>query len=118
MHLKKYLTQAGILILAALFFAGCGKKSNGTNGQAFENASPAIKSIWDQAVAADKTNDYYTAATGYNKLVAKETDLTSKQFNEVLSASRDLMQRMMTAADNGDAAAKQALAKLMAEQHQ
>ena len=118
MNIKNYLTQVGILLAVAFVFAGCGKKTGESDRQAFEKAAPAIKSTWQNAVTADKNNDYYTAATAYNQLVAKESELTPKQFDAVLAASRDLMQRMIDAGNNGDVAAKQALAKLMAEQRQ
>ena len=118
MKIKHYLAQLGILLLAAVVIAGCDKKTASSGEQAFEKAAPELKSIWEKAVAADKINDYYTGATAYNKLVAKETELTSDQFNAVLAATRDLMQRMEDAANKGDVAAKQALAKLMADQRQ
>lgn len=118
MNLKPYLTHFGVLLLAVLLTAGCGRKTAGTDAGVFDQAAPELKSTWENAVAADKTNDYYTAATGYNQLVAKETELTPRQFDTVLAASRDLMQRMVAAGDKGDVAARQALAKLMADQRQ
>jgi len=116
MNSKKYLNWASILLIVGFFLAGCGKSGGKVDAQAFEKAPPEIKADWDAGVAADKANDYFNASIAYNKVIRQETKLTPKQFDSVLTASRDLSQRLTTAAANGDAAAKAALAKLMAAQ--
>jgi hypothetical protein len=116
MNTKKFLIQWGIILSAGFVLVGCGNKTPQVDAGAFGQAAPEIKTIWDQAAAADKANDYFKAATGYNQLVAMESKLTQKQFDSAVAASRDLMQRMTAAADGGDAAAKEALAKLMESQ--
>ena len=101
---------------AAFLVDGCGKGGAGASSQVFDQTAPEIKTLWEQGTAADKSNDYYSASTNYNQLVALESKLTPAQFEAVTAASRALMQRLTAAADGGDAAAKQALAKLMAAQ--
>lgn len=115
--MNKIFFQCASLFLAVAFLAaGCGKGGAGANVQSFDKASPEIKTFWEQGLAADKSNDYYGAATNYNQLVALEAKLTPAQFGAVSAASRTLMQRLTAAADSGDTVAKQALAKLMASQ--
>lgn len=117
MNVKKCLTWAGALIITGFFLAGCGKGGGKVDAQAFDKAPPEIKADWDAAVAADKANDYFTASTAYTKVMRQEAKLTPNQFDSVLTASRDLSQRLTAAAASGDAAAKAALAKLMAAQN-
>lgn len=114
---KRAVMQAGLLLL---FVAGAGCGSNGTVAQAqvFAKAAPEIKANWELAIAADKTNDYYTASSSYAKVLSQETNLTPRQLEALEAASRDLSQRMVAAANNGDASAKQALTRLMKEQNQ
>jgi len=116
MNLNKILAWAGILLLVGFVCAGCGKQGSNADGASFDKAPPEIKADWDAAVAADKANDYFTASISYSKVMRQETKLTPKQFDSALIASRELSQRLTTAAANGDATAKAALAKLMASQ--
>ena len=109
-------TWAGLVVVACLILAGCGKTGGPAGAHAFDKAPPEIKADWDKALAADAANDYFTAATSYTKVIRQETKLTPKQFDAAVTASRELSQRMTSAAENGDAAAKQALARLMAAQ--
>jgi hypothetical protein len=109
--------------LAALSFAiclaatGCSKNTAKASAHAFDTASPDIKVDWFQAVAADLTNDYYTASIMYAKVLSQETNLTAQQFQTLEAASRSLSQRMVSAAGNGDDSAKRALARLMNDQN-
>ena len=117
MNTLKCLALSGLSVALFVACAGCGKTGAGAQAQAFDQAPAAIKADWDTAVAADKTNDYYTASTSYAKVLAQEGQLTPKQVEVLESASRELSQRMVAAANNGDDAAKLALAKLMQEQN-
>ena len=113
-------TSAVLVILflpACLLLAGCEKKVGQVNAQSFAQATPEIKADWDTAWAADKANDYFTASISYTKVVMQENKLTRKQFETALAASQALAQRLTTAADSGDAAAKEALVKLMRTQN-
>jgi hypothetical protein len=116
MNVQKCLTWVGALLIVGFILAGCGKAGGKVDAQAFDKAPPEIKADWDAAVAADKANDYFTASIAYAKVMKQEAKLTPAQFDSVLTASRDLSQRLTTAAASGDAAAKAALAKLMASQ--
>ena len=96
---------------------GCSKNTGQASSRAFDTASPEIKANWYQAVAADQTNDYYTASSMYAKVLSQETNLTTKQLEVLETASRDLSQRMVSAAGNGDDSAKEALTRLMNDQN-
>jgi hypothetical protein len=114
---SKFFALPVLLIGICIACAGCGKGGVQASARTFETAPSEIKVSWDQAVAADKTNDYYTASTAYAKILSQESKLTPKQLEVLESASRDLSQRMITAANSGDDSAKQALTRLMREQN-
>jgi hypothetical protein len=118
MNKMKCLAWLPVLLAFSLICCNCGKNDSRTQTRAFDKAPADIKSAWDLAVAADKTNDYYTASASYAKVLSQESQLTPKQLAALESASRDLSQRMVAAASNGNDAAKQALARLMREQNQ
>ena len=118
MNIKKCLSLMGLILFAVFLLPGCGKQDGKVDAQAFDKAAPEIKADWDAAVAADKDNEYFTASASYAKVMKQESKLTPKQFESVLAASQALSQRLTAAADGGDAAAKQALAKLMRMQNQ
>lgn len=117
MSKTKRLAQLSLLMVVLALSASCGKSGAGAQNTAFDKAPPEIKADWDTAVAADKTNDYYTASTTYARILTQENKLTPKQLEVLESASRDLSQRLVAAAGNGDDAAKLALTKLMREQN-
>ncbi len=113
----KLFSKAYAACLAVVLFAnGCGSGGGSTSSASFDQAVPEIKADWDKAVAADKANDYFTASINYAKLINQESKLTSKQFENALTASRELSQRMMAAAEKGDAEARAAQVKLMTSQ--
>ena len=116
MSAMKRLSAIGLLLLVAcLAVVGCNKSDGKPDPRAFDNAPPEIKADWEKAVAADAANDYYTAATSYTKVLRQETKLTPKQFDTAVNASREFTQRMTSAAEKGDAAAKEAMRKLMTQ---
>jgi hypothetical protein len=103
----------GLLLIAALSITGCGKGgSPGTASKSFDAAPPAIKSVWDAAVAADSKNDFVTAVDGYRKLVAQQDSLSKDQRQAVEEAQGRIFQRLTDAASKGDAAARAALMAL------
>ena len=108
---KKFCRSVAIagLILGGL--AGCSPKTENHN-QLFEKAAPEIKAVWDQAIAADRANDYVAASTGYRNLLAQKASLSADQITAVQEASLAMNQRLNAAANGGDAAAKAAAAKL------
>ena len=113
---KKFCAVVGCLILAVLFITGCSRKT-ATNATAFDQAAPDIKQAWDQGVAADKANDYFTAVTSFHTIMVQRDKLTDAQIEAVNAACLAVNQRMMAAANNGDAAAKAASDKLLQIHH-
>jgi hypothetical protein len=105
--MKTKFVNIACLAAALCFFAACGSQ---TNKAAFKDAAPELKQIWDQAVAADKSNDYLAANTNYFALLSRE--ISSEQFVVVKSALGALNERMQAAAANGDAAAQKAIEDL------
>lgn len=115
--IKNHLALAGALLLAGAVFFGCAKKT-ASGSQAFANASPEIKAIWDNAVAADQTNGYVAAVTGYHDLMLRKAGLSDDQITAVNAAALAINQRLYAAANSGDAAAKDASLKLATMQNQ
>ena len=113
----KTLAWMVALSLTLLWVAvGCGKGGAQADARAFDKAPAEIKADWDKALTADKANDYFTASSAYSRIVRQEAQLTPAQYQNALEASRLLVQRMTAAAEQGDAAAKEAMRKLMAAQ--
>jgi hypothetical protein len=108
---------AGLLLVVVTLVAGCGKGGVAADARAFDKAPAEIKADWEKAIAADQANDYFTASSAYARIVRQETKLTPAQFETVLEASRLLSQRMTTAAEQGDVAAREAMRRLMAAQN-
>lgn len=114
---KKYIPAACLLLLAGVTFSGCAKKP-ATGSRAFATAPPEIREIWDNAVAADQTNGYVAAITGYHDLMTQKASLTDEQITAVKAAALAINQRLYAAANSGDAAAKDASLKLAGMQNQ
>lgn len=95
--------------------SGCHKKADSGSG-AFNSAPPEIKSVWDQAVADDRANNYVAAITGYHTIMERKTGLTDEQITALNAAALAINQRLYAAANSGDAAAKDASLKLAAMQ--
>lgn len=108
MKIKSFLLGFQIVMMA-IFAAGCGAKKAAVGAKSFDSAPPQIKQAWDKAWAADKTNDYLAAATGYKALLNSHDALKPEQAQAVQEANGKLLQRLVNAATAGDAAAKQAL---------
>ena len=113
--IKKFFVAACLLALAGLFVTGCSRKTV-ASASAFDQAAPEVKQAWDQAVAADKANDYYTAVTSYHTVMAQKDKLTDGQIETANAACLAVNQRMFAAASSGDEAAKAASAKLVKTQ--
>ena len=105
------------LLFAGGVFSGCAKKA-ATGSGAFVAASPEIRETWDKAVAADQTNGYVVAITGYHDLMTQKASLTDEQIAAVKAAALAINQRLYAAANSGDAAAKEASLKLAGMQNQ
>jgi hypothetical protein len=100
---------AGLLAGALFLVAGCGQhavKLTEDQSKAFDSAPAEVKQTWEKALAADKANDYVTAAATLDSL----TKMTlSDQQSQALAAERAAFgERLMQAAEKGDPAAIQA----------
>lgn len=97
---------AGVLTLAN----GCGSgapKVSAEQNQAFDSAPSEVKQTWDKALAADKANDYVTAAAALDSL--KTMTLSDPQ-KQALDAERDAFNaRLMKAVEKNEPAAIQAV---------
>jgi hypothetical protein len=105
------LRLSAVLLVAA----GCGQESStSTPGltradlKAFDKAAPEIKQAWQVALEADRTNGLVTAQQLLKDLLAE--NLTPEQVQAAAKESGLVNQRLRAAAEQGDAAAKQALA--------
>jgi hypothetical protein len=114
--IKKYLMAVAVLLLAGGAFFGCAKKAD-VGSQVFDQAPPEIREIWDNAVAADQTNGYVAAITGYHSLMAQKGKLTDDQITTLNAAALAINQRLYAAANSGDPAAKDASLKLAGMQN-
>jgi len=114
---KKHIAMVGTLLLAGGMLFGCARKAAPGN-RVFATATPELQAIWDNAVAADQTNGYVAAVTGYHDLLAQKASLTDDQIAAVHAAALAINQRLYAAASSGDAAAKEASLKLATMQNQ
>lgn len=108
--MKKLLGFAGLLLSLAMLLSGCSDNSYSLSKAdlaAFKDASPEVKQTWEQALKADKANDYLTAGNNYRTLLGKE--LSPQQMAAVQTALGGLNIRLNEAAAKGDAAAQKAL---------
>jgi hypothetical protein len=115
--IKKHLMVVAVLLLAGGAFFGCAKKA-AIGSQVFTQAPSEIREIWDNAVAADQTNGYVAAITGYHSLMAQKDRLTDEQITTLNAAALAINQRMYAAANSGDPAAKEASLTLAGMQSQ
>jgi len=104
--MKKQLLMMACLTVAALLFAACG----GPDKSAFNHAAPDIKQVWNQAIAADRANNYVAANTNYASLLIRQ--ISAEQQVAVHTALGALNQRMQNAAVKGDAIAQKAIEDL------
>ena len=105
------LTCAAVASLVLL--AGCGKNAaslSNRHAALFQSAPPEVKSDWEKATAAAKTNGYVVAITTVQKL--QGAALTPEQLQAVNETVSVVSEQMYEAANRGDAAATQAIAQL------
>jgi hypothetical protein len=109
---KTFAVRAGALLIGCIVLAGCGQGASGDRSSGFNGAAPELKTAWDTAVAADKTNDYVPAVLGYKGILLQRDQLSPSQVKAVEEASSKLFQRLVEASAKGDPAARQALSQL------
>lgn len=113
---RRNVAQSGLLalaftLLACALFTGCHRPSGADGASAFASATPELKQAWDAAARADQANDYVAAVLGYKQLL-RQPQLKPEQFQAVEDAAGKLYQRLVAAAQAGDAPARQAIATL------
>ena len=101
------------LLAAGLVLAGCGRKGSGITAaewKEFANAPADTKTLWEQAVAAEKTSDYVAAQAAFRQL--REQSLTPEQQAAVQNAARVNGEKLLEAFNKGDPAAQKAMEAL------
>lgn len=109
---KTLAVGAVALLIGSFVLAGCGKGASGSGSAGFNAAPPEIKVAWETAVAADRTNDYVTAALGYKEILLQRDRLSPSQVKTAEEASGKLFQRLVEGTAKGDPAARRALSQL------
>jgi hypothetical protein len=103
-----------VLTLALLTLWGTSGCSRGPgslavrDSSAFQSAPAELKSMWDTALSAAKTNGYAVAYSNLQKLQAQKT-LNAEQSKAVEELLGVVGTRMFNAANNGDPEATKAL---------
>ncbi len=102
------------VIVPLLLLASCSAKKapdlTAPALQAFDTAAPEAQQTWTLALEAGKTNDYVRAEKLLDSLF--DQALTQEQRQAVRTELAVLNQRLSTAAEKGDPAAKAALQEL------
>lgn len=98
-----------LTLLAACLVAGAGcKKAPPLESKAFDTAAPELKSSWQLAVAAMKTNGYALGLLELQNLRMR-SDLTPQQISVIEDASKAFNDRFYAALDKDEPAAQEAL---------
>lgn len=100
------------MMFVAVIAVGCGRGvSPSAANKAFDTAPPAVKATWEKALAAGKTNDYAMSITLLRSL-RTEPSMTPKQLEALTDTTAAITEKMMDAANRGDADAKKAMEDL------
>jgi hypothetical protein len=109
-QMRQWLIGGASLAVACAFLSGCGSRSPKLaplDQEAFNNAAPELKQLWQSGLTAAQGNDYLTAGTNFLSLLGQE--LTPEQIHAVQGAMASLNQRMYAAAAKGDDSAQKAI---------
>lgn len=101
-----WVVSGAIFIFALLLGAGCGPsqlKSTASESKAFDSAPADVKLAWEQALAADKANDYATTHKLLESL--RQMQLNDNQKQAVEKERTAFGQRLWAAAKKNDPAA-------------
>ncbi len=101
-----WVAIGAFFIFALLLGAGCGKsqlKLTASESKAFASAPAEVKLAWEQALAADKANDYANTHKLLESL--RQMQLNADQMQAVEMESAAFGQRLWAAAKNNDPAA-------------
>jgi hypothetical protein len=101
-------------LFVAMVAVGCGRRvTPSAANKAFEAAPAAVKATWEKALSASATNDYAMSISLLRSL-RPEPSLTAKQQEALSETISSITERMMDAANRGDADAQKAMADLNA----
>ena len=101
-----WVATGATFIFALLLGAGCGQsqlKSTASESKAFDSAPAEVKLAWEQALAADKANDYATTHKLLESL--RQMQLKDDQKQAVETERTAFRQRLWAAAKKNDPAA-------------
>jgi len=102
------------MMFVAVIAVGCGRGvSPSAANKAFDTAPPAVKATWEKAMAASQTNNY-TMSIALLRSLRTEPSLTPKQREALADTTSSITEKMMDAANRGDADAKKAMEDLNA----
>lgn len=106
------------LTAASLLMFGCGGEKKLTavdpaRDKVFQSAGAEVKTQWDQAMGAVKSNDYFTATMSLKGLYQNPA-LTPDQKKAVSETAQAVSDNMYEAANKGDESAKSAISALRA----
>jgi hypothetical protein len=103
-----------VLLAAPLLLIGCGQKAGSGPGtvdkQAFDQAPPQVKQVWEQALEADRTNGYVLSQTLLYGL--SQQPLSPQQMAAVSNQTSIVGRRMWDSANHGNAEALDAIREL------
>ncbi len=111
----KTLLRFSLALVLGLLLVGCGRgtkapPASAADVAAFDQAKPELKQTWQDALAADKKNDY---ATAHKLLTSLQTqELSTDQREAVKKVFANLSERLRAALENGDPAAQKALQEI------
>ena len=95
--------KSTVCLLAMLVLAvGCDQPATPATGP-FDNAPAEVKAAWQQALAADKTNDYARAMAALDWLNKRK--LTDPQMNALSTERAEFSERLLKAVMRNDPAA-------------
>ena len=96
--------------MGLLAVAGCGEHIptvTATQSKSFDSAPTEVKQSWEKALAADKANDYQTAAELLNQLL--KANLNDDQKAALTTERQSFGVKLMAAAEKNDPAAVKAI---------
>ena len=101
-----WVASCTVFFFALLIGAGCGQsqlKLTASDSKAFDSAPAEVKLAWEQALAADKANDYATTHKLLESL--RKMQLKDDQKQAVEKECTEFGQRLWAAAKKNDPAA-------------
>lgn len=104
------------LMAFSLFSSGCNSNENApgkVNTKAFASANAEVKKLWENALTAGKTNDYFGSISICKDLLEWK-DITPAQTEALQNQMAAVSNKMYDAAGKGDQQAQEASEKVKA----